>query len=617
MCRGELERFSSARPSDTGGERFFQGRMKQARKCRRRGNKLFKEEKHNDSIFWYSRAIDLSGDKPSWKIYANRGKAYILVKEYASAMEDARKCMELRPDAPQGYLTLGDVLKVLKRFHDAIDTIRQGLAACPCDCPSYDQLKERLACFQLDEYYQLEVTRRTVESLSESTKKRSKEAKSPEMFVKLAKQCIDVHKKYLELQQSMIDRVVNMDDDTKLFICFNGVDSDETGRVHVRDLRKLMKAMATFQLSRTEFDLIFDEATKKVESESGRGDGTMDFNGFQRCVELTAEGLIGASPHDDKKFKIIGERTEFTIISDILSKSGIKQLENLGEDVMNCVNGNEDNAKKSTQCPQLKDNRMMALFDFFDIDGDGETDFREVAIGLYKITDDDMAEAAFGAIEMLLAIEKNDRRQLNFRQFSQLIYNVCSAAHKDFDEVADNFILSVLSPTHLTAEELDQLIIAESVFKEEACSTDDSEVAAKHYKMRQTYESAPHVGKIRRLFGLFDLNNDGSVDYEEFIKSINKYKEKLGIDEKKHVSVMGDLLEEDEELDTNSFTQVLLGYANEMGVDKHDFIDFLCVDCVSDDHSSDVCLDMAASAYQSGRSYNKSFNSSDWDNDVL
>ncbi|XP_049786503.1 dnaJ homolog subfamily C member 7 [Schistocerca cancellata] len=78
------------------------------------GNQLYKTKKYIQAIPYYTEAIELCPDSPSY--YGNRSACYMMLHQYKEALEDARKSVLLDPRFVKGYiriakcsLALGDI----------------------------------------------------------------------------------------------------------------------------------------------------------------------------------------------------------------------------------------------------------------------------------------------------------------------------------------------------------------------------------------------------------------------------------------------------------------------------------------------------------------------------
>jgi stress-induced-phosphoprotein 1 len=72
------------------------------------GNAAFKAKDYPRAIELYSKAIE---ETPAdHTIYGNRAAAYQNSSQFAEAIQDADKCIELKPDWAKGYIRKGMAL---------------------------------------------------------------------------------------------------------------------------------------------------------------------------------------------------------------------------------------------------------------------------------------------------------------------------------------------------------------------------------------------------------------------------------------------------------------------------------------------------------------------------
>ena len=67
----------------------------QAEEWKNRGNAALKEEKYNEAVECYTKAIEC--DPTNHILYSNRSAAYIKLKDGEAALKDAEKAIELAP----------------------------------------------------------------------------------------------------------------------------------------------------------------------------------------------------------------------------------------------------------------------------------------------------------------------------------------------------------------------------------------------------------------------------------------------------------------------------------------------------------------------------------------
>lgn len=103
-------------------------RVGEAEDCKARGNECLKTQDYDQAVKWYTEAIKLH---ESHVYYSNRSAAY-LSKDFAdSALKDADKCIEIKPDWAKGYSRRGAALHKLKKYDKSIAAYNKGLEIDP------------------------------------------------------------------------------------------------------------------------------------------------------------------------------------------------------------------------------------------------------------------------------------------------------------------------------------------------------------------------------------------------------------------------------------------------------------------------------------------------------
>lgn len=69
--------------------------MSQAEQLKEQGNKAFSAGDFPLAVTLFTQAIELA--PTNHVLYSNRSGAYASLKDYANALQDARKCVELNP----------------------------------------------------------------------------------------------------------------------------------------------------------------------------------------------------------------------------------------------------------------------------------------------------------------------------------------------------------------------------------------------------------------------------------------------------------------------------------------------------------------------------------------
>ena len=83
-----------------------------------KGNAALENERYNDAIEFYSRAIDL--DPLSHILFSNRSAANVKKGVFKEALYDALKTISLEKDRLKGYFRKAIALKHLEKFDEAL-----------------------------------------------------------------------------------------------------------------------------------------------------------------------------------------------------------------------------------------------------------------------------------------------------------------------------------------------------------------------------------------------------------------------------------------------------------------------------------------------------------------
>ncbi|KAJ3917708.1 activator of Hsp70 and Hsp90 chaperone [Lentinula edodes] len=99
--------------------------MADANALKDQGNKAFAAKDWDKAINLFSQAIAIDGS--NHVLYSNRSAAYSGKKEWAAALKDAEKCIELNPTWSKGYARKGAALHGSKSYDEAIAAYDAGL----------------------------------------------------------------------------------------------------------------------------------------------------------------------------------------------------------------------------------------------------------------------------------------------------------------------------------------------------------------------------------------------------------------------------------------------------------------------------------------------------------
>ena len=104
------------------------------------GNSAFQDQRYDDAITYYTQA--LHKDENCYGCYSNRSAAYLKSGDLLHALEDAGRCIALKPTFHKGHIRRVAVYHQLEEYQDAVDAYREGLRHCPHDATLRRGLKE-------------------------------------------------------------------------------------------------------------------------------------------------------------------------------------------------------------------------------------------------------------------------------------------------------------------------------------------------------------------------------------------------------------------------------------------------------------------------------------------
>ncbi|KAK9838651.1 hypothetical protein WJX74_000655 [Apatococcus lobatus] len=94
-----------------------------------KGDAAFKTGDFDTAIEHYSEAIELNSS--NHVLFSNRSACHASLKQYEQALEDAQKCVDLKPDWPKGYSRLGGALFGKGSPEEAAKAYQKGLDLDP------------------------------------------------------------------------------------------------------------------------------------------------------------------------------------------------------------------------------------------------------------------------------------------------------------------------------------------------------------------------------------------------------------------------------------------------------------------------------------------------------
>ena len=523
---------------------------------KRKGNEAYQAQKWLEAVDYYSQAIDI--DATNAVLFANRSAAYLQHGEAQRALEDAKKAVELNPQYVKAYGRQGAAHQALKDYDGAVAAYQKGLEVAPDDAHLKQGLQgAQTSKLQSSAAHQAAHKTRATRRASKQTNQKASLAPDVSQFVQQTKLELQLQMAALQSQLDFLNELASLTDHEKLALLFVLMDQDRSGTIDARELAAALR--------RRRADLSFndslDRAMQLVAIFDADGDQRLDLHEFQNLVYTMLEEL-GTTFH---------EFAEFLVLQILYSDSGNTDAEDLAGKL---AQAEIDQGVQDRQrfMELLVDPRMLELFMLFDKDESGALSFKEVAIGLYQLSQD-MEGSAKAAIELLLALDEDGSRTLDYEQFARLILSIVTATGHTFDEVADMLTLAMTVNDSMSEREYEELLIADELFGAAANLEDeiDEEVEV---------ADALSYGRLRKLFDLVDADHSGLINFEELRTGLQGLQVALGKDPDSldtAVAFMGFDEDGDNKLNPEEFTRALIAYSKILSVDLHELIDYMCV----------------------------------------
>lgn len=269
----------------------------------------------------------------------------------------------------------------------------------------------------------------------------------------------------------------------------------------------------------------------------------------------------------------------------------------------------------------LNDPKMMELFVLFDKDKKSSVDFRDVAIGLYRLTND-MRDAQRQAAALLLMMDEDDQRTLIYEKFAKLIMAMAAISGMGF-ETMHGQLKEALQQNKPVPEEF----LAEIRVTQRDLDSARDKMEKKDEKHQKTLDALSY-SRTSKLFEQWDTDNSGTIDFQELLVGLRKYQRAVMKDsfhnnnsgvaasasvmadvEKNALLVMGHDNDSNQELDKEEFAVAMADYAGIIGVDLHELIDFMCAVASQQEQSEadrvteyeTMFADVTPSSYQTWR----------------
>lgn len=347
----------------------------------------------------------------------------------------------------------------------------------------------------------------------------------------------------LQRHIKFIQELATLNDEKRIDMLFSMIDRDGGGTVDAEELAAAMRRNDELSFSDS-----IEKAIDMVALFDKDGNLNMDKDEFREYVAAMVKEL-GVT---------VSDFTEFLIVQLLLSEETDEEKQ-AGEMARDHIN--EEVKKRQELMVALGSEYIAEAYEMLDVDQKTEVPFTTVAKAL-QISTKSESRAAQKSLSVLLMVDKNDTRMLNYEQFGKLMISVSQATGKSYDEIADDLMYTLESQS--------------SHFDENTTSSQGTPTETKQ-DFNDNVDDLTNR-RLLQLFDLWDADGNGDISREELAEGLDKFQRASGInvdaDAMAQALVVG--FTTDDQLGPKEFAQAMILYAEQFGVEIHSLIDFMC-----------------------------------------
>jgi len=445
----------------------------------------------------------------------------------------------------------------LGRYQDEVQAYKVGLGYCPDD-KTLTQGMASAKKSRTSNSKASQAARKTkaTKQAANSRKKKAQRSETVSQFVKQTKKNLELQMAALQAQLDMVNELEKMSIEEKSDLLFSLMDKDGGGTIDAKELAEAFRK----QNEGLSFGGSIEKSIEMIAIYDEDGDAELDREEFEQFLNRMVSDLNTT----------FSEFCEFLVYQILFTDDSAD-----GEDV-DINELNQEVKERGELLDSLGDPRMKDLFVLFDREGNNYVSFKEVACGLYHLTNN-MEESAKATTNLLLMLDKDDARKLDYPKFAKLILAIAATSNASFDEVADDLTLALTSgDTVMDNHALKILTIADEAY---------AQAREKEKSLKRSIKSLDPFSyqRVLKLFDLWDADNSGTLDFDELFDGLRRYQAasnnghtKEEVEKGVEMLMEGDI-DGDQQLDREEFAVSIMKYADTVGTDLHELIDFICV----------------------------------------
>ena len=379
--------------------------------------------------------------------------------------------------------------------------------------------------------------------VSNDSSQKSKRPGSVSPFLKNTHRELKQQITTLQNNIKFIQELATLNDEKRIDMLFSMIDRDGGGTVDAEELAAAMRRNDELSFSDS-----IEKAIDMVALFDKDGNLDMDKEEFREYVAAMVKEL-GVT---------VSDFTEFLIVQLLLSEETDEE-KHAGELARDHIN--EEVKKRQELMVALGSEYIAEAYEMLDVNQNTEVPFKYVAKALCVATKNESRKAQ-KALSVLLMIDKNDTRVLNYEQFGKLMISMSQATGKSYDELADDLMYSLES---------------------QSSSIDENTISSHGSPTEKKLDFNEGVDdltnrRLSQLFDLWDADGNGDISREELADGLDKFQRASGInvdaDAMAQALVVG--FTNDDQLGREEFAQAMILYAEQFGVEIHSLIDFMC-----------------------------------------
>ena len=488
--------------------------------------------------------------------YTNRAAAYIRLGDMSSAIADANAALTLQPDLIKAHGLKGTALIALQQYDAAILAYQKGLEVAPTE----EALRMGLLAANYGSrettatHPHRAVTRiRDARKAIAAAKRKARHANTASAFIDAKRRQLNLEKTALQAQLDVLSELEKMNDAQKLELVFSIMDSKGDGFLDAAELAEALRrgSKSTDNLANT----ILENTIKTVAAFDTNKDAKLDLVEFKQLMEATRHQMNLS----------LGEVAEFMALQLICG-------DDTDDTAQDALSFDKEVRQQEEYIDLLTDPRMKQLFRLFDKDGNGELSFAQVACGLYRLTHN-MAESSSTTMGLLLTLDKDDQRTLDYEQFGRLVMAVVAASDAPFDQVMDDLLFALTMDETIPEAELQALVVTDAMYEG---------VLVLRNRVDEIKDLMDPLvyGRTQLLFDQWNTDRNGLLSQAELVAGLQHFHEAShddGNPEEEAATLLGADHDGDHLLDRLDFARALGIFAQKTGKDLHTMIDFLVV----------------------------------------